>query len=343
MEDIERLLLNYDDLPASERAAVDAHLDAHPEAEAALAEGRAVRALLEDAARAGAPVPDAESLARYLASQHAAGTHALPPDLVALGERIEAALGEHPELERRYAMMQDRLKALTRGGESPRTQFERLTGHRLGQEPAAAGHPPQREPADLAPGPAPEPDSQPERSRSWRPSVTDRRAVPLLRRVSLPRFALAASLLAGLLYGGLFLASQSSVSPTERLAGLSEVSAEFEGLRLRGSDGPVNPVMDRYAEALATLRAARSSTLGLFASYDPNGLREAAALLEEAASLGEPDGPMTLEAWFLVGKIRLHQGNVEAAREALQTVVDRRGPSAPDAQRLLDALVGETP
>ena len=73
MENIDQHLLNYDDLSAPARAAVDAYLDAHPEAATTLAEGRAMRRLLEDAARAGAAVPDAESLARYLASQYAAG------------------------------------------------------------------------------------------------------------------------------------------------------------------------------------------------------------------------------------------------------------------------------
>lgn len=334
MNSIEQALLNYDDLPASERTAVDAYLDEHPEAEAMLAEGRAIRALLEDAARAGADVPDAESLARYLASQYTAGHHALPPDLAALGERIEAAFDEHPELERRYAMMEDRLKALTATAESPAAQFERLTGRPLAYElnDLAA------EPVPPLPAPAPAPEPIRTRARSWRSSVTDRAAVPLLRRVTLPRLALAASIIAVLFYGGLFLASQSSMTPYERLAGLNQVAEEFEGLRLRGADGGMDPVADRYAEALETLHDARSTTVGLFPTYDPDGLNRATVLLEEAASLGEPDGPIALEAWFVIGKIMLYQGNVEAARDAFQAVVDQRGPSAPDAQRLLDEL-----
>lgn len=338
MENIERHLLNYDDLPASERVAVDTYLDTHPEAEAMIAEGRAVRALLEDAARAGAEVPDAESLARYLASQYASGSHHLPADLAALGERIEAALEEHPELERRYAMMQDRLRKLTQGGESPRAQFERLTGHPLGQEPEAAGNGALHGLASLPTPATSAPEPQRERSRSWRTSVTDRAAVPLVRRISFPQLAFAASLFVAMLYGGLFLASQSSGTYYERLAGLRDVPAEFEGLRLRGVDGEVNPVIDRYAEGLETLHGARSTTLGLFPSYDPDELNRATTLLEEAAALGEPDDPIVLEAWFVIGKIRLYQGDNEAARQAFQTVVDQQGPSAPDAQRLLDAL-----
>ncbi len=331
MESIEQALLNYDDLPVSERAAVDAYLDEHPEAEAMRAEGRAVRALLDDATRAGAEVPDAESLARYLASQYAAGHHPLPPDLIALGNRIEAAFDEHPELERRYAMMQDRLKALTASAESPLAQFERLTSLPLEREdPSGIGFVPYTAPAP--------PKPKRETARSWRSSVTDRPAVPLMRRVSLPRLALAASFIVMLLYGGLFLASQSSTAPYQRLAGLNEVTNEFEGLRLRGADGGMDPVADRYAEALETLHDARSTTLGLFPTYDPDGLSEATTLLEEAAALGEPDGPIALEAWFVIGKIKLYRGDEEAARQAFQSVVDQRGPSAPDAQRLLDEL-----
>ncbi len=331
MENIDQALLNYDDLPASERAAVDGYLAEHPEAQATLAEGRALRALLHDAAEAEAAVPDAESLALYLATR-SASSRPLPPELEALSTRIEDAFGEHPELERRYAMMQDRLKRLTTEAEAPLAQFERLTGRRLGH--VEAPDPLDDVARDAA---APAPESRRVR-QAWRASVADRAAAPLLRRVSLPRLALAASLAVALLYGSLLLASRSSTTRWERLAGLGEVPAEFEGLRLRGVGGQTDPVADRYAEALQTLHEARSTTLGLFPSYDPDGLRRSVALLEEATALGEPDGPIVLEAWFLLGKIRLYEGDEEAARTAFQVVADRGGPSAPDARRLLAEL-----
>lgn len=332
MEDLAPLLLNYDDLPAGERDKVDAYLAAHPDAAPVLAEGRALRALLEEAARAGADVPDAETLAQYIAAQYMA-QRPLPPDLTALGQRIEATLAAHPDVERQFSMMRDRLKALTSEAESPRAQFERLTGRRLG---AAQSH---EDPRPLAlatlPEPAPERRTRP---REWRTSVTDRDARPLLQRVSLPRLAFAASFVLVLVYGSLFVASRAGQPHTARLADLGAVESEFAGLRLRGADGTIDPAADRYAAALESLHDARSSVLGLFPQYDEDGLAHTMDLLEETVALGRRDSALGLEAWFLIGKILLYEGEVDAARDAFEIVVAQQGPSAPDAQRLLDAL-----
>ncbi len=332
MENIDHALLNYDDLTAAERAVVDGYLAEHPEAAAMLAEGRALRALLDEATQAGTAVPDAEALALYLAAR-SASARPLPADLEALGTRIEDAFEEHPELERHYAMMQDRLKRLTAAAEAPLAQFERLTGRRLRQANAPVESPAKAKTVGAQRG----------RRSAWRASAADREAVPILRRLSVPRLAFAAVLAVALAYGGLFVASQSGTTRWERLAGLEAMPAEFEGLRLRGTSGQTDPVTERYAEALQALSAARATTLGLFPSYDPDGLARATTLLEEAASLGEPDGPIVLEARFLTGKIRLYEGDLDAAREAFQAVADRHGPSAPDARRLLDELAAERP
>jgi hypothetical protein len=338
MEDLEHLLLNYDDLPAAERAQADAYLDAHPGAASVLTEGRALRGLLDQAARAGADLPDAEAIAHYVAARHMAH-RPLPPDLVALGQRIEAALAAHPDVERQFSMMQDRLKTLTAEAESPRAQFERLTGRRLG------GAQPQE-----APSPVPfaalsesSPDRRttPERrarSRGWRTSVADYATIPFLQRVSLPRLAFAATFVVVLVYGSLFVAGRAGQPRTARLADLGAVESEFAGLRLRGADGAMDPAADRYAAALETLHDARTSVLGLFPSYDTEGLVDTMHLLEETITLGGEDSALGLEAWFLIGKILLYEGEVDAARDAFQIVVERQGPSAPDAQRLLDAL-----
>ena len=338
MEDLEPLLLNYDDLPAVERAEADAYLAAHPAAASVLAEGRALRALLEEAARAGADVPDAETMAHYVAARHMA-QRPLPPDLVALGQRIEAALAAHPEVERQLSMMGDRLKTLTSEAESPRAQFERLTGRRLGSsQPHEAPRP-----LSLAtlPEPAadhPKPVDRRARSRGWRTSVADHVAIPLLQRVSMPRLAFAATFALVLVYGSLFVASRAGQPRMTRLADLGAVESEFAGLRLRGADGAMDPAADRYAAALETLHDARSSVLGLFPHYDSEGLADTMHLLEETVTLGGEGSALGLEAWFLIGKILLYEGEVDAARDAFRIVVQRQGPSAPDAQRLLDEL-----
>lgn len=328
MDDIERQILIYDELSADERRAVDAYLEAHPEASSLLAEGRALASLLDAAARLDAEVPDAEAVAQYVAAQHMA-RRPLPADLAALSRRIEDAFEEHPEVERQFSIMQDRLKSLTAESESPLAQFERLTERRLGAEnhlELVA----EREPA------APPSPVRRDRSKGWRTSVTDH--LSLLQRVSLPRLAFAATFIVVLLYGSLFLAGRAGQPQHVRLADLDAVDSEFVGLRLRGADGEYDLATDRYAEALEALDDARSSTFGLFPSYDEEGLAEAVRLLDRVTELEGSGSALGLEAWFLVGKIFLHQNEIEAARAAFQIVVQQQGPSAPDAQRLLDEI-----
>ena len=344
MDDIELKLLNYDALSSTERAEAEAHLAAHPEASALVDEGRALRGLLEQAARAGADVPDAEAVAQYVAAQHMAH-QPLPPDLAALGERVEAAFAAHPEVERHYSIMRDRLYALTAEAESPRAQFERLTGTRLKSNRLRSrrltdgpreNDLPDDELAEVPPvRPAqPAPDRRPQ---SWRATVRASTSVPFLHRYSPARLALAASVLLAMLYGGLFLAGGAAQTKLQRLANLDDVPAAYEGLRLRGMDGAMDPTAERYAAALDHLNAARSTTLGLFPRYDAARLDTTLHLLHEVTEFDEPSGALGLEAWFLIGKVLLHQGAVEPAREAFLIVVERQGPSAPDAQRLLDA------
>lgn len=336
MDAPEQYLLNYDALPATERDEVDAYLGSHPEAQSIVEEGRALRALLDQAAQAGAKLPDAEDVARYVAAQFFSH-QPLPSALAALGRRVEAAFASHPEVERQYSMMRDRLDTLAAEAESPLAQFERLVGYRLGDEATQAV-------SDLPPQPEPlaEP-STPSRLRSWRAPANDRTAVPLLRRVSLPRLALAASALLLLVYGGLFIASSAQQTDFERLARLDDAPSEYEGLRLRGVDGLMDPAAERYAAALDALEASRSDVLGLFPSYDPEGLEATVRMLREVTELEAPDAALGLDAWFLIGQILLYEGDVDAAREAFQIVVDRQGPSAPDAQRLLDATATAAP
>jgi hypothetical protein len=335
MTDIESRLLNYDELPASERDEVDAYLAEHPEAADVLAEGRTLRALLEEAGRLDAEVPDAEAVAQFIAAQHMA-QRPLPDDLAALGRRIEAAFEDHPEVERQYSMMQERLKTLVTNAESPRAQFERLTGRSLGTSRGADPSPAQETPATMAAVQAasrPAPQVRRDRSKTWRTSVTD--SLSLVQSYSLPRLAFAATFIVVLLYGGLYIASRAGQPEHVRLADLDTVENEFAGLRLRGPDGQIDLAADRYAAALDALREARSSTLGLFPHYETEGLNVAIQLLEEAADLEGQDSALGLEAWFLIGKILLYEGETDLARDAFQIVVEQQGPSAPDAQRLL--------
>ena len=333
MDSITTLLLNYDLLTDGERVEADAHLAAHPEDAPLVAEGRALHALLDHAAKAGAELPDVEAVAQFLAMN--VGHHPPPPELATLGDRIEAAFAAHPELERQYSMMQDRLRTLADGAESPRAQFERLAGYDLDGLPSA------RTPTMASPVSPDTPPPPPQKLRTWRARAEEVEDRPLLQRLSFPRLLLAATVLGALVYGGLFLASNAQRTELEHLASLEEIPVEYEGLRLRGADGFADPAAERYAAALDRLHAARSSTLGLFPHYDEAQLDTTLYLLREVTQLDAPDAPLGLEAWYLMGRIFLYRGEVEPARKALQLVVERQGPAAPDALRLLDALPSE--
>ena len=339
MDAVEHKLLNYDTLPAAERTEVDLYLADHPEAQALIVEGRTLRSLLDEATKTAETVPDAEDVARYVAAQYF-GQQPLPPALVELGDRIEAAFASHPETERQYSIMRDRLRVLTEGSESPAAQFERLVGYSLDEDPdeiAVVATLPQPSAPTVG---KPQPTS---RHRSWRAPAADRESEPLLRRLSLTRLALAAFVLLGLVYGGFFLASNAQQTELAELAQLDEALDGYEGLRLRGVDGLMDPAAERYAAALDALSAAHSSTLGLFSSYDPDGLEDTIVLLREVTELEAPDAALGLEAWFLIGRVLLYKGDVEAAREVFRMVVSHNGPSAADALRLLEATADMTP
>ncbi|MDX1532036.1 MAG: hypothetical protein R3362_10970, partial [Rhodothermales bacterium] len=174
MESIEQKILLYDDLPASERAEVDAYLVEHPGGRALQEEGRQLRGLLDAAARTGADLPDAETVAEAVVARYMGG-RPLPPALAAITERVAEAVRSQPEVERQHALMVERLKSLSAEAASPLDHFEQLTGRRLGSGPA-----PDAEPPAVA-------RREREREHGWRAD----RAPVSLRRLSPPRLAFA--------------------------------------------------------------------------------------------------------------------------------------------------------
>lgn len=313
MSTIEDLLLSYDDLTPQEREQADEYLAAHPEAQAAVREGRRLRAVL----RAGQPAPPAglpsdADVAALLAALHAGGA-TLPSHLADLRDRVEAGRELDAAFDARCVELEDRLEAVTEAAPPPRAHFEALTGRSLDA--------PEDSPEAETESPRRRPDRQPLRSEH-------RRSSPVWAAV----FAVFA--VVGL-YGVLFVASETTSPAHQQLAALDEVRVAPVGLRLRGADGTVDLVTEHYAEAIEALHGARSTTLGLFPHYHPEGLQEALSQLRAATQRDAPDGAIGLEARFLKGRLYLHLGEVEAARGAFETVVERQGPSAPDARVLL--------
>jgi hypothetical protein len=164
--------------------------------------------------------------------------------------------------------------------------------------------------------------------------VSDRSPARPTRR---PRRAWALALVAVVLVAGLYLgallADGPSLPPGERLAALPSVPESFEGLHLRGRGDPSVTLAEAYDAGLRAVHAARTPDAD--PPYDEAALRTAHTQLLEVAGRDAPDGAIGLEARFTAGRVALHLGDYAAARNALQTVVEREGPSAPDAAALL--------
>lgn len=302
MDDLEQKLLLYGDLSPEEQAEVERCISGDPGRTSLLAESRTLHTLLSEARAGQGDVPDATEVAEYVLSSQLDPLERSPA-ADARDARVEAALRERPELERQARQMLRTLERLAAEAEDPVAQFERLTGRRLADVPAAS-------PTRTAP---------------------DR---PALRLVRLRRIALAAGLALAALYGGLLLASRVAQPERALLADLGAAPDSYAGLNVRGAAGTVD---HRYARALDRLARARRSTLGLFPSYDEAELDDAAQGLGAVADAA-PGSWEGLEALYVLGRVRLHQGRDEEAALALRRVVEEQGPSAPEARRLLDWL-----
>ncbi|NNF56859.1 MAG: hypothetical protein HKN04_01325 [Rhodothermaceae bacterium] len=304
MESIDQTILLIGDLSTNEREDVERYVRQHPEWAPLLKEARTLHALLAEV-RPTHTAPDATAIAHYVLARALKGTSAKAEH----DEAIEAAFEEHPALERQARAMLRVLEQVAAESEDPVHQFERLTGHQLAKAPAADR------------GPA----APVHRMPRWR-------AI---------RMGLAACVALFVVYGGLALISQAVQPERATLADLGRVPDAYEGLRLRG-EGPADQTADSYASALDHLDEARSSTLGLFPTYDEARLNAAADELEGVIETSGEDSWEGLEALYVLGKIRLYQDNTAEALWALQSVVALDGPHAAEARRLLDHLQAET-
>ena len=134
----------------------------------------------------------------------------------------------------------------------------------------------------------------------------------------------------------------------ERLAQLEDHRLQVEGYAPRAersgaddSSADSTALSQQYLRALSQLRAARTTTLGLFPRYDAQQLRRAEQALEGVAEAAEAGSFVQLEALFFLGKTRLAQGDRAGATQALRKVVVGGGRLAPEAQEILTALYEE--
>lgn len=299
MTNIEQNLLLFDDLSASEQAEAEAYLREHPEAQSLVEEGQVLRGLLASQEIANV---DMEDVADYVVSRRFIHND---PRLNRVGDAIQA----HPELAKAVATIESNLARIIVGAEDPIAQFERLSGHSLSADTTA-------------------------KVAKDRPA--ERRA-PQMRLVRRPmRLALAACVAFVGLYSALWIVGSGIQAEHLRMADLDGVSELYEGPRFRGETESGD--VAQYEAAMLLLHEARTSTVGLFPSYDESKLADAVSAIHAVAN---PDGEATyvsMEAQYVLARIYVYQERYEDAAQLLGSLVDQAGPRAPDAQRLLDYI-----
>ncbi len=323
MKQIEEKILLYSELSPEERKEIDAYVASHPELADLLEEVRAFEKLVKEARAFTGRPPDDSALAYYVATRFLE-RHPMPDGLREVFARIEAALKKDAVLRERYEVFERRMREIEAASDAV-AQFERLAGYAL--EPPGAGEP--RPPAlrPLKPSRAADRASRP-------PARIHRLAHRPMRR------AVAASLALVVLYGALFVISETTRSSLDRTLRLDEDASAFYGPHVRsGNVGFLtDPADSLYFRAMETLGEARKSTLGLFPHYDAERLREAAGYLREVIGTVEPNSFLYLEAQFFLGKIYLAQGDLPAAEAAFEAVVKGQGSRMDEAREMLRML-----
>lgn len=330
MDRIEEQILSYPHLSAEDQREVEAYVESNPEWAPLLNDVRAIESLLP-----GASVSDADTLSERLVTTYVL-VQALHPDDVPPGldealAGLQARIDEDPTLQERAEAVRRRLEQ-AEAAIDPVTQFEELTGRTLDAS------------ADDASARASDRSQVRHRGRAREGGASVRNL--LERLLHLPRAARWAGAVAALLMGTyltLFVASELSQSPVDRLAAV-EVSDEVVSAYSATDTRSIVPRRDTlsvdnlYLEALSVLREARTSTLGLFPTYDEEKLSEAERLLTDVLDRTEEGSFLALEAQFYLGKTYLAQGRIDDARSRFQIVVQREGRQAGEARDILAAL-----
>lgn len=327
MKDIEAKILRFNHLSDEEQEVVESYVQDHDEWSDLLRDVKMIGELTDKVQLLQDPTASDEALAHYAVARHFS-FGSTSTRLEAIFRDVEQRLEENPELRRRLDEIEERIE------ESLHTldveaHFERVTGHSLE-------------------------DAQHDASQAAVTTVgarsRDRSAeeVPLLGWIGrLPtgvRWAAATVVTLLVLYGGLFLVSEWTQEPAQRLAVVDIDETEIEGYepRVRG-EAPANSAEEltadeAYLQALHHLRDAQTTTLGLFPRYDGEALEEARDLLQTVVDDEEAGTFVQLEAHFFLGKTLLAQSHIEEARSHLRTVAMGEGRHTEEAVDILTAL-----
>lgn len=312
MNNVEAKILSYPHLRDDEQEDIETYVETHPEWAPLLEDVRA----LESASGSVQSGLSDDLIAAYVTVRHV-HPDAVPPELRETFSGLEATLEERPALRREA----DAARARLRDAESaldPAAHFEALTDHTLRET---------TETADATTAPS--------------PTLDDALRLPLIMR-----WAGAVVVVLGLVYGGLYGASRMGQSTLDRLAAVEVSGRVVESYNSGAVRGPVPPSQTttadaQYVEALSRLRAARTTTLGLFPRYVPEELAAARTRFRAVLESVEPRSFLALESHFYLGKIALAQERVLVARRHFSAVVRGESRRDEDAYQILKVLQQE--
>jgi TolA-binding protein len=323
MNDVEEKILSYPQLPVEGRREIETYVESNPEWAPLLRDVRTLERLTADVQES---LPSDALLATYVVAQYLHPGE-VSSTLQSAFSQLEARIEEDEALRREVNAARRRLRD-AEASIDPVSQFEELTGHVLDTESETEG--------------VEAPETAAQSAEKSTPSIgTVLRSLPLLAR----RFAMAVVLL-GVTYGGLYGVSVATQSPLDRLAAVNvsdQVIENYVGTETRNaiSEPDTLSVDGRYLKALSALRAARTTTLGLFPRYDAGKLERSRRLLEQVLNRVDPGSFLASEAHFYLGKIALAQERTDAAQKHFKTVVKRQGRKREKAYEILKTLQQE--
>lgn len=327
MENVEEQIFSYPHLSVEEQREVEAYVEQHPEWASLFRD----ILVIESLAREIQVDEEADSLvAVYVVSRHIQ-LERPSPMLAKQLDSFEQKLKDRPDLQERVEAARRRLERVE-AGLDPVAHFEEVTGHTLTTDE-------QQSTRDAERGASSGSDFSP---FSW--ALVDR-VLPLplaVRGVGALLVALVG------VYAVLFAASEASQSTLDRLAAVTvsdQVVQSYYSTNTRSVAAPTDSfgVDKLYLDALSTLRRARTSTLGLFPSYDMEALARVETQLGKVVDRMKPDSFLALEAQFYLGKVYLAQGKVEAARGCFKTVIKQQGRRLEEARTILQTLHETSP
>lgn len=330
MQNVEEQILSYPHLPVEKQREVEAYVEDHPEWAPLLQDVRS----LESLTREQKTESSSDALVTtYVVAKHL-HTGEVSSELKEAFRRLERKKENDPALRERIEAARRRLEE-AEAVIDPVSHFEELTGHSLepdleeaSAESAAAAREPTQDRDALAP------------IRSF---VDELLRVPLAVRWA----GAAAAFLLGT-YVVLFAASEASKSPLDRLAAVdvsNQVVDNYASTATRSATSPTDTATadQLYIDALTAVQDARTSTLGLFPSYDAEKLKRAEQLLKQVLDRTESGSFLALEAHYYLGKTHLAQEQIEVARSHFKTVVKQEGRMAEEARDILETLQKEYP